>query len=256
MQLNKSATPTMNLNTFPFIQHAPYFKPNVMPYNRDFLHQFLPQNSLDQHLLTFPSPLSNPFHPFPGFVPPIHPITFFSAQQHLFKVQQLQQAFQQGFERCQSSNSLKPPVLPHYRHNQVCQDENKEPKEFPSLKQKSDTKQDLISHWDPWFHRRAKKDIKKAKQKMNKSTINSQLRKIRKTKIETEKKITKRCLQNIASEKKRNENLDTSEFKSPVILQNVRGVIETKSCAVSKSDEDIKLSIKEQYPENFVNRNL
>ena len=256
MELNKLSSPTMNLNVFPFIQHVPYFNQNVVPHNLDSHHQYLPQKNLEQHFLTLPPPLSNPFHLFPGFIPPMHPISLFSAQQHLLKVQQLQQAFQQGIERSQSSNSLKPSALPQNRHYQVYQIGNKEPKDSPSLKQKSETKQDLISHWDPWFHRRAKKDIKKANQKMNKSTINSQLRKIRKSKIEPEKKITKRCLQNIASEKKRNEYLDTSEFKSPVILQNVGGVIETKSCAVSKSDEDIELSIKKKCLDNFDNRNL
>lgn len=250
MELNKSSSPTMNLNTFPFIQHAPYFNQNFMPYNPDFLHQYLPQKSFAQHCLTLPSPLSNPFHLFPGFIPPMHPISFFSAQQNLLKVHQLQQAFQQGIERSQSSNTLQPSISPQNRHHQEYK------KESIQLKQKSETKQNLISHWDPWFHRRAKKEIKKATKEMNKSTISSKLQKIRKTKIETEKKMPKRCLRNIVFKKKRNECFDTSEYKSPVILQNLGGVMESKSCALSNTKEDIKLSIKEQYPENFDNRNL
>ena len=108
---------------------------------------------------------------------PISHISHFIMYQHMLRFHQLQQAFQLGMERM--NNSRNPSNVEKNFEN-VDEDVNTIPGK-KSAKQNPDRQANVISHWDPWFHRRMRKNLKKDIKGPKVISNNLQVKRINKT---------------------------------------------------------------------------
>ena len=97
--------------------------------------------------------------------------------QHMLRFHQLQQAFQLGMERMKNSRN---PSNVEKDSEKVDEDINTVPGE-KCAKQNSDRQANVISHWDPWFHRRMRKNLKKDIKGPKEISNNLQVKRITKT---------------------------------------------------------------------------
>ena len=224
--MSKQSGPTTNLNVFPPIQQFPIMQQFNFPYNTSFFHQFMFQTKLNQMCLPLPSQVPNPFHPIPSLVPRINPFAFFDNKQHNLRLQQLQRAFQLGVERERSSSLHEPSISRKDIIDVGCAARSQEPKEINTLKYLSGDSKNLISQWDPWFHRRVRKQINIKKKTLNKSSKKSSLVKIRKTRKE---KITlsNKCVK-IFSKTQNTQHGNPSTLPTQPIIDNYEELPEPK----------------------------
>ena len=95
--------------------------------------------------------------------------------QHMLRFHQLQQAFQLGMERMKNSRNASN-VEKDFEN--VDQDINTVPGKKSA---NPDRQANVISHWDPWFHRRMRKNLKKAIKGPKEISNNRQVKRITKT---------------------------------------------------------------------------
>ena len=113
----------------------------------------------------------------PVAISPISHINHLIMYQHMLRFHQLQQAFQLGMERMK--NSTNPSNVEKDLEN-VDEDINTVPGK-KSAKQSPDRQANVISHWDPWFHRRMRKNLKKDLKGSKEISNNLQEKRINKT---------------------------------------------------------------------------
>ena len=113
----------------------------------------------------------------PVTLSPISHINHFIMYQHMLRFHQLQQAFQLGMERMKNSRN---PSNVEKDSEKVDEDINTVPGK-KSAKQSSDRQANVISHWDPWFHRRMRKNLKKDIKGPKEISNNLQVKRITKT---------------------------------------------------------------------------
>ena len=113
----------------------------------------------------------------PVTLSPISHINHFIMYQHMLRFHQLQQAFQLGVERMKNSRN---PSNVEKDSEKVDEDINTVPGK-KSAKQNSDRQANVISHWDPWFHRRMRKNLKKDIKGSKEISSNLQVKRITKT---------------------------------------------------------------------------
>ena len=113
----------------------------------------------------------------PVAISPISHINHLIMYQHMLRFHQLQQAFQLGMERMK--NSTNPSNVEKDLEN-VDEDINTVPGK-KSAKQSPDRQANVISHWDPWFHRRMRKNLKKDLKGSKEISNNLQVKRINKT---------------------------------------------------------------------------
>ena len=94
------------------------------------------------------------------FFPPVNQLSLFTIQQNMLKFHQLQKAFQSGVE--QDEQRLGQTHLTSRSQNQQSNYRSEETTiEKHQSESRSKVQADVISQWDPWFHRRIKKNVKK-----------------------------------------------------------------------------------------------
>ena len=113
----------------------------------------------------------------PVTLSPISHINHLIIYQHMLRFHQLQQAFQLGMERMK--NSRNPSNVENDLEN-VEEDMNTVPGKKSAI-QSPDRQANVISHWDPWFHRRMRKNLKKDIEGPKKISNNLQGKRMNKT---------------------------------------------------------------------------
>ena len=248
MEINNLAFSTINLSSFSSPPQLPIL-PQHNPQNINMFHPFIGQRVLEQHCLPMPTPLFNPFYPSSPFIPPITPHSVFTTQQNLVKLQQLQIAFHLGVERKQSWNSRPKSISPHANVEVKEIVKTQESKE--TLKQTCEVRQDMISHWDPWFHRRAKRQAKKEIKIENTGAMKTKLEKIRKRRTKNKTTKTKKCA-SMSTNMDEGRHLNHDSLKTSVLFKQyeTQDIMESKFDLLPGSNENRKLS----FDRNYVNR--
>ena len=113
----------------------------------------------------------------PVTLSPISHINHFIMYQHMLRFHQLQRAFQLGMERMKNSRN---PSNVEKDFENVDEDINTVTGK-KSAKQNPDRQANVISHWDPWFHRRMRKNLKKDIKGSKEISNNLQVKRITKT---------------------------------------------------------------------------
>ena len=113
----------------------------------------------------------------PVAISPISHINHLIMYQHMLRFHQLQQAFQLGMERMKNSRN---PSNVEKDFENVDEDIKTVPSK-KSAKQNPDRQANVISHWDPWFHRRMRKNLKKDIKGPKEISNNLQVKRINKT---------------------------------------------------------------------------
>ena len=224
--VSKQLGPGINLNVFPPIQQFPIMEQFKIPYNINLHHQFMFQTKSNQICLPFPLQVPNPFYHIPSFVPTINPFSFLGDKQHNLRLQQLQLAFQLGVEREQSSSLHESLDSSKDTIDVGCEVKSQRPKDMHILKHLSGDSKNLISHWDPWFHRRARKQIKMEKKTQNKSSKKSSLVKIQKPRKEKTINLSK-CVR-LYSKTQNTQHVNPSTLSTQSIIENYEESIEPK----------------------------
>ena len=222
----KQFDPRINLNVFPPIQQFSIMQEFKIPYYMNLHHQFMFPTKSNQMCLPFPLHVPNPLYHSPGFVPTINPFCFFDDKQHNLRLQQLQRAFQLGVQREQISSSHEPSDSRKDTIDVGCEVKSRRPKDIHIVKHVSGDSKKLISHWDPWFHRRARKQIKIEKEAQNKSSKKSSLVKIRKTR--KEKIINSNKCVRLCSKTQNTQHVNPSTHATQSIIENCEEHIEPK----------------------------
>ena len=111
----------------------------------------------------------------PVAISPISHINHLIMYQHMLRFHQLQQAFQLGVERMKNSRS---PSNVEKDSEKVDEDINTVPGKQSA---NPDRQANVISHWDPWFHRRMRKNLKKDIKGPKEISNNLQVKRINKT---------------------------------------------------------------------------
>ena len=238
--MNKQSGITTNLNIFPPIQPFPIMQQVQTPYTMNFFHQLMLQTKSNQMCFPLPLQVPNPFHHIPGFVPTITPFSFIGDKQHNLRLQQLQQAFQLGIERAQSSSLHEPSVSRKDTIDVGCEVKSQAPKDIHVLKHVSDNSKALISHWDPWFHRRARKQIKIEKNTLNKSSKKSSLVKIRKTR--KGKTINSNKCVRISSKTKDTQHGHSSILPTQSIIESYKELMKPNIGVLVGSNESVPVT--------------